>query len=101
MTWRSRRVADASTVAITGRRLSGAPDRSEAAPDPAVPEDAPHPAHAVPPADLLPLGVGASGVRDADLVHAPSASRHLRRHLRLEPEALLLERDRFENGAAE
>src|SRR5262245_8824767 len=62
---------------------------------------APDGAHAVPPTDLLALAVGAAGVGDADLVDAAAELRHLRRDLRLEAEAVLLERDALEHLAAE
>ena len=47
--------------------------------------------HAVAPADLLALGVGAAGVGDADLVDAPAAAGHLGGDLGLEAEAVLLD----------
>ena len=66
--------------------------RQPAAAMPVLP-DAPHRPHAVAPADLLAFLVGAARVRDPDLVDpAARDRRELRRHLRLEAEAILLER---------
>ena len=53
------------------------------------------------PADLLALGVGASAVRDAHLVHPPAASSDLGRDLRLEAETVLLDGDRRDHLPAE
>ena len=47
--------------------------------------------HAVTPGDLLALGVGAAGVRDADLVDPAALARHLGRDLGLDAEAFLVE----------
>jgi hypothetical protein len=57
--------------------------------------------HAVAPADLLALGVGAPAVGDADLVDPPAAAGNLRGELRLDAEAVLLDGDAFDDVAAE
>ncbi len=58
-----------------------------------VADDADRGPHAVAPADLLALGVGAPAVGDADLVDPPPAAGDLGRQLRLDPEAVLAQRD--------
>ena len=63
--------------------------------------DAPHRPHAVAPADLLALGVGAAVVADAHLVDPAAGPGHLGGDLGLEAEAVLLDVDRLDHLAAE
>src|SRR5262249_61078722 len=58
-------------------------------------------AHAVLPADLLPLLVGAPVIADGHLEDAGTGARHLGGDLRLEAEAILLDLQRLDELAAE
>src|SRR3990172_7086911 len=59
-------------------------------------------ARTIPPADLLSFRVGATIVRDADLVDPDTSdTREFRRHLGLEPEAVLFNRDLLDDFAPE
>jgi hypothetical protein len=84
-------------MAVSGDVSTG-PSRRPAG---GVAHDAVHRSHAVPPADLLALGVGASVVGDPDLVDPPPAGGDLGRHLRFEAEAVLFDLDRLDDLAAE
>ena len=74
---------------------------AEAFTDRRVLDDADQSAHAVAPSDLLALGVGSTGVRDADLVDAESLAGQLGRDLGLEAEPILLDLDRLDDLAPE
>src|SRR6266542_47587 len=52
---------------------------------------------AIPPADLLPLGVGSPVVGNGHLINPASQLRHLHRNLRLEAKAARLDRDPFQH----
>src|SRR4051812_2706513 len=70
-------------------------------PEQPEPHEAPRRVDAVPPRDLLALGVAATVVGDADLVDRPPCPRDLHGELRLEAEPVRRERDLVEDLAAE